>query len=259
VLNSLRSRRWDDAARSFFPRAALIAAAALISILSGFAQPASPASGYDSSWYISEFWSGEYPKGFSVTRPDTVVQARRSMDKAAPREVACKLPYLAVIHPWNKRRIAQSEVRFWSATKIVHLIVKEPFLFEDFSRDGRGKVRLEKGDVIDYIRNDAEGSFEVRIAGKEHTAGQDLFDHVQDVPADQFVEDDWAALTCVGGNRAYIFLDDLGLGSDDRKEQVAGISEPGPGQTGYGHARDLTAAEARALEVERSKNNARPR
>ena len=179
------------------------------------------------------------------------------MDKAAPRDVACKLPYLAVIHPWNTRRAAASQIKFLSATRIVRLIAKEPFWFEDVSGDAKRKVPLKKGDVIEYIRNDAEGSFEVRIAGKTYTAGQSLFDHVQDVADDQFVEEDWAALTCVGGNRAYIYFGDLGLDSDDPNAQVAGISGVGPGQAGYGKARDLTAAEARELEAERvSKNNA---
>jgi hypothetical protein len=231
----------------------LVGLMALLFPSAGFGQAPSAPSGYDKSWYISEFWSGEYPKGFSVTRPDAVVQARGSMDKTAPRDVACKLPYLAVIHPWNTRRTEASQIKFLSATRIVRLIVKEAFVFEDLGGDAHAKRHLKKGDVIEYIRNDAEGSFEVRIAGKEYTAGQNLFDHVQDVADDQFVEDDWAALTCVGGNRAYILWDDLGLGSDDPKAQVAGISGVGPGQTGYGKARDLTAAEARELEAERDK------
>jgi hypothetical protein len=234
----------------------LVALMVLVSASGAYGQSASPRSGYDNSWYISDFWSGEYPKGFSVTRPDTVVQARHSMDKTAPRDVACKLPYLAVIHPWNERRAAASKIKFLSATKIIRLVAKEAFVFADVGGDARAKVRLKKGDVIEYIRNDAEGSFEVRIAGKQYTAGQDLFDHVENVPDDQFVEDDWAALTCMGGDSAYVFLGELGFDSDDPKAQVAGISGVGPGQTGYGHARDLTAAEARELEAARSKNNA---
>jgi hypothetical protein len=226
-----------------------------MSASSGFGQTAAPPNGYDSSWYVSAFWSGEYPSGFSVTRPDTVVQARRSMDKAAPRDVACRLPYLAVVHPWNRRRAAASKIAFLSATKVVRLIAKAPFIFEDLGGDARAKMPLRKGDLIEYLRNDAEGSFEVRIAGKQYTAGQDLFEHVESVPDDQFVEDDWAALTCAAGNRAYIFLDELGLGSDDPKIQVIGISSVGPGQTGYGQARDLTAAEAHELEAERVRNN----
>jgi hypothetical protein len=216
-------------------------------------QSPAPSSGYDNTWYISEFWSGEYPPGFSVTRPVTSVLARARMDKAAPRDVTCKLPYLAVIHPWNKRRIATSKIKFLSATRIVHLVVKEPFVFDGLGGDKRIKVQLKKGDAIDYIRNDAEGTFEVRIFGKQYTAGQNLFDRVQDVAQDQFVEADWVLLTCDDGNRASILLSDLMPGSGDTKDWIAGISGVGPGQTGYGQARDLTAAEARDLESAHAK------
>jgi hypothetical protein len=231
----------------------LVGALALVSSPGAVGQPAAPASGYDNSWYVSDFWSGEYPPGFSVTRPDTVVRARRAMDKAAPRDVACKLPYLAVIHPWNQRRAAASQIKFLSATRIVQLIAKEQFVFEDMGDDAKRKVEIKKGDVIEYIRNDAEGSFEARIAGKQYTAGQSVFDHVQDIADDQFIEDDWVSLACTGGSRAWIFLAELGLGSDDPKAQTSGISAVGPGQTGYGSARDLTAEEARELEAARKK------
>ena len=231
-------------------RLILVSGLALVSPSSALGQPAAPASGYDSSWYISDFWSREYPPGFAVTRPDTVVRARRSMDKATPRDVACMLPYLAVIHPWNQRRAAASQIRFVSATKIIRLTAKEPFAFEDVGGD---KVRIKKGDVIEYIRNDAEGSFEIRIAGRQYTADQNLFDHVQDVAADQYVEDDWVSLACSGGGRGWIFLAELGLGSDDLKAQTPGISGVGAGVTGYGKARDLTAAEAGELEAARGK------
>jgi hypothetical protein len=201
---------------------------------------------------VSEFWSGEYPPGFSVTRPDTVVAARARMDKAAPREVACKLPYLAVIHPWNRSRIARSSIKFLSATRIVRLVVKDTFDFE--TRDARPrKVRLNKGDAVDYIQNDAEGSFEVRIAGRQYTAGQNLLEHVEDFPQDQFVEEDWVSLICEGGDRAYILLADLVLDSGKASDWIAGISAIGPGQLGYDKARDLTAAEARELEGARSR------
>ena len=175
------------------------------------------------------------------------------MDKAAARDVTCKLPYLAVVHPWNKRRNAKGKITFLSATRIVHLVVKEPFVFDGLGGDKRIKVPLKKGDAIDYIRNDAEGAFEVRIFGKQYTAGQNLFDRVQDVAQDQFVEEDWVVLTCEDGNRAAILLSDLMPGSGDAKDWVAGISGVGPGQTGYGQARDLTAAEARDLESTRAK------
>jgi hypothetical protein len=227
-------------------RFAAVCGVMLALIASAAGNAAVPPNGYGEGWYVSEFWSGEYPPGFSVTRKDSVVQARARMDKTAPREVACKLPYLAVIHPWNRSRIAKSKIKFLSATKIVRLVVKEPFDFE--AEDARGgKIHLSKGDTIEYLGNGAEGSFKVRIAGKQYTANESLFDHVEDVARDQFVEDDWVALTCEGGNRAYVLLSDLVL-EGATGERTAGVSEVGPGQTGYGRARDLTAKEARELE-----------
>src|SRR5262245_32728803 len=77
-----------------------------------------PRTGYDKSWYISEFWSGETPGGFAVTRKNVTVTARSAMDKKLPRTVACPLPYLAVIHPWNKARNQKNQARFFTATKI---------------------------------------------------------------------------------------------------------------------------------------------
>jgi hypothetical protein len=139
--------------------------------------PAPPAhTGYDKSWFISEFWSGEYPPGFSVTRKNTFLMARSAMDKSLARSVACAMPYLAVIHPWNTRRNQKRKVTYWSASRIVNLVAKEDFTFESDA----AKIPIKKGDVIEYFRYDAEGAFEVRIKRKQYTAHQDLFEHVQE-------------------------------------------------------------------------------
>ena len=51
------------------------------------------------------------------------------MDKDLPRDVACELPYLAVINPWNKERIRKSNMKFFSVTKIIKMTAKEEFKF----------------------------------------------------------------------------------------------------------------------------------
>jgi hypothetical protein len=219
--------------------------------------PAPPAhTGYDKSWFISEFWSGEYPPGFSVTRRNTILMARSAMDRNLPRSVACAMPYLAVIHPWNMRRNQKSKVTYWSASWIVNLIAKEDFTFESEA----AKIPIKKDDVIEYLRYDAEGAFEVRIKGKQYTAHHDLFDHVQENSKDQFVEEEWALLTCQNGTRAYIDLgdihrDDSGKsGSGEPGHRIPGINHVGPAMMGYGKARDLTACEAQELESTGPKN-----
>ena len=212
-----------------------------------------PTTGYDSTWYISNFWSGEYPGGFSVTSENTVVLARANMNKAAPRDVACELPYLAVIHPWNASRITRNKIVFLSATKIVLLFAKEAFEFEGYRGRTAITINVSKGNTIEYIRNDSEGAFEVRISGRQYTASQSLFYHVEEIPGEQFHEDDWVLLSCDNGNRAYIYTPDLIVQkSNQERTYISGILDAGPGLAGYGNAHDLTSAEARQLETDRS-------
>jgi hypothetical protein len=201
--------------------------------------------GYDKSWFISEFWSGEYPPGFSVTKRHTVLMARTGMAKALPRNVACEMPFLAVIHPWNTARIRESKVTFLSASKIVNMVAKEDFVFRP-DEVSAVPINIKKGEVLEYLRNIGEGAFEVRIRGTRYRADQDLFGHVLDVPGQDFIEENWVALNCVNGKRAFIYLPDLGL--NGTKTRVSGINDIGPGLIKYGKARDLTLREAERLE-----------
>jgi hypothetical protein len=211
-----------------------------------FASSAGAFAGYDDTWFKSKFWSGEYPPGFSVTKKRTTLMARSGMDKDLPRDVECEMPYLALIHPWNKERIRKSNLQFFSATKIIKMIAKEDF---DFGDD----ITVKKGEVVEYIANRAEGFFYVRIGGKPYDADRSLFEFVETPTQDQFVEDDWVLLTCQGGNRVYIFAYDLGVRRwPDVPAFVPGISDTGPGQNGYGKARDLTEQEAVAMEKEKA-------
>jgi len=128
---------------------------------------------------------------------------------------------------------------------------KEDFDFEGYVGEQRITVHVKKDEILKYLRNDAEGAFEIEIAGKQYTADQDLFEHVEEVPNDVFVEEDWVLLTCEQGNRAYIYLPDLILGTQESGlRYVPGIADVGPGQVDYGKARDLTRSEARRLQAD---------
>jgi len=212
-----------------------------------------PRTGYDKSWYISEFWSGETPAGFAVTRKNVTVMARSAMDKKLPRNVTCRLPYLAVFHPWNKARNRKNHARYFSATKIVNLVAKESFEYGFGSENGSGDVKLslKNGDVIQYLQYGQEGSFFVRIKGKGYVAHSDLFDHVQDGLRDRFLknkfpEDRWVSLNCQNGARAYIYFRDV---DPAPTAKVPGVNWPGHAAVGdAGEARDLTVGEAEQRE-----------
>jgi hypothetical protein len=199
---------------------------------------------YEDAWFWSKGWSGEYPPGFSVTKSHITVMARSAMVKDMPREVACELPYLAVIHPGNPERIRKNDMQFFSATKVIKMIAKEEF---DFGDD----VEVKKGERIEYIRNLSEGDFSIRIYVETYTADQSLWAFVDKPARDQFVEEDWVLLTCQGGNSAYIFLDDVRIkGPNYTLSFPPGISvaESFDG----GQSRDLTEQEAAELEKEKA-------
>jgi hypothetical protein len=150
---------------------------------------------------------------------------------------------LAVIHPWNAGGINKNGIEFISASKIVPMIAKQDFKFSGYAGEKAVKFPVKKGMTLNYLRYNAEGTFEIEISGRQYTADQDLFDHVDDTSLADSAADQWVLMTCTNGNRAYIYFDDL--------VNVAGIADVGPGVTEYGKARDLTPAEARDLASQR--------
>lgn len=202
---------------------------------------------YDNTWNVSHFWSGEYPNGFSVTVPGTIVMGRLAADPLLKRNVTCEMPYLAAIHPWNENRARKNKITFIGFTKIVELTMKEDYKLVSDEKS----IELKRGDKIEYIQNYSEGAFAVRVNGEQYDADQELYSHVEPVDETQFAEDNWLLMTCANGKRAYIFFTDLFTETKDGTQWVEGINRTGPGMFDYGRVRDLTAKEARELEKER--------
>ncbi len=202
----------------------------VLTLTLGFSASALGAS-YDGSWYQTQFWSGEYPNGFSVNKSGVTVMGRSGMDKGLPAEMACALPFKATFHVWNQDRVESNKVEFFTASKIVPMVAKEDFLFED----GENKVQIHKGDLIEYLIYHSEGWFAVRIGGQEYEADQSLFEKMEEVSQDQFVQDEWMHLTCENGVSTWLFFPDL---SNADGEFISGLQ--GPKIEGYGTASDLT-------------------
>jgi hypothetical protein len=203
---------------------------------------------YDQAWYTIDFWSGEYPNGFAVIKPDVSVPARAEMDKEAPASVSCALPYKAVFHPWNEARNRLSEARYVTASRIVPLKASKEFTFQPDEESD--PVKIGKRQVIEYLIYGAEGYFTIRIDGKEYTASQELFESVEPVSDDAFLQEEWLELKCENGPKAWVYADDLRKTSDNGEmtylDGLVAISAGGPGIDDYGAARDLTDAEAKA-------------
>jgi hypothetical protein len=203
---------------------------------------------YDNSWYQTEFWSGEWPNGFSVTKKDVTVLGRTAMDKDLVASVICKLPYKAVFNPWNDVRTAQSQASYMTASKIVVLTALKDFRLDD----GVNAVDVSKGDQIEYLIYGAEGSFLVRYMGVEYWADQSLWNDgkVTELSEDSTQQDEWLRLNCENGETAWLFTPELTTtdrqGNSVYIDGLCRASIGSPGVDDYGHARDLTDAEAKA-------------
>jgi hypothetical protein len=199
-------------------------------------------AGYDSSWYLDEYWVGEYPNAISIVKKGVKVPGRPTMDKDRKPTMACELPYKAVFSPWNSRRNRLSAARYYTAAKIIVLTAEKDF---DLAIDECATLAIRKGDRIEYMIYGAEGYFTVRIAGKLHSAGQDLFEDgkVSGFPEAGQDSDEWIQVKCMNGRTAWVSVDEA-----TRIQGVA--SGPWGGMQEYGKVRDLTTAEAEAAARE---------
>lgn len=190
------------------------------------------------NWYQADFWSGEYPHGFSVVAKGVKVPARAVMDPAA-KPFQCELPFLAVYHPWNSGRKAD----YRTASRIVNLTAKEEVLLGD--EVGQTKAKVRKGETIQYLIYLSEGGVRVRYHGQEFDADQGIFEKSEPVSEDAFRQDEWVRIRCVKGPKAWIFLPEMSV------EQKDGSTDYLPGLDGwsrgyrdqYGKVTDLTPAD----------------
>ncbi len=188
------------------------------------------------SYYIAEYWSGEWPPGVAVGTKDLTVMGRKAMDKSATADVLCDLPLGAVYHPWNTKRSERDKVRYVTASRIVPLTAKKDFQFPT-DPFGEAKMLLKRGTLIEYLVYGGEGSFKVRINGQEYEADQSLYENVAAVPDDAYAADEWLNLTCTDGQTAWLLLEDLQKTTGIWKVQMGGPVND------YGSARDLTKQE----------------
>ena len=206
-------------------RAATVGLAFVVAAIS----PALAAS-YDDTWYAADFWSGEYPDGFAVTE-DTTVAVRATLDRAAPRDVACALPKGAVYHPWNAARVETDGLAFKSFTrKSPYRVTKalSAYLTPDGGADDL-TVDFAPGDEWTFLTYLGEGAFLLEYQGAVYVGQQELVENSEALGPDRPRYEEWMHLTCANGTAGWIFLPDV-LGQP-------GITEPNI--LGYGEAADL--------------------
>lgn len=204
-------------------RGAACLAAGLLTAMPGIA------AAYDDTWYLADFWGGEYPDGFGVSEMMTV-DARLDPDPDAPTKVKCLLPKDAVYHPWNHDRVQSDELVFRSYTlKEVHT-VKEAFPVILYAEDTWDEmpVDLKPGDSWTYLTYLGEGNFLMELNGTAYIADDQSLFELSESP-DESASDEWLHLKCANKTMGWLLLSEV--------KALENIVEPNI--IGYGEADDL--------------------
>jgi len=190
-------------------------------------------SGYDDSWYRGDFWSGEYPDGFSVTS-DMTVNIRADTDLSLPRDIACDLKKNATYHVWNVDRVIEDALFFVSYTKITNATLTGD-LETTLDPEVNGAsidVSFRKGDAYRYLAYLGEGAFMLDYKGGHYVGYADLLD-ASNLADPEPAYDEWIGITCPNGTSGWLFMGD-----------VADLPGTEPARvTRYGYALDLDAPE----------------
>lgn len=193
---------------------------------------ASIPSSYDATWHRENFWSGEYPNGFTMAATLTT-PIRTRPDPAAPKSLPCRLKRGPTYHVWNKSRVASGKLQFVSYTRIETYQLKADYKTQLSRKSDNDSIDIgfRSGDRWSLLAPLSEGMFLMETGNTMYLAGQDLIDNSErlgestDKPA---VQDEWLGLRCANGTAGWILLGEI-------KENPAFAD---PNVPGYGEASD---------------------
>jgi hypothetical protein len=186
-------------------------------------------SGYDTTWFLSPGWPGEYPPGFAVLDAEVKVPARARPNPTDPQDIACLLPQYANYQLWNNPRTDEDDLEYFVATKKVPVTVLEDTDVEFVGEAGIETLSLKKGEVLTYLRYIGEGFTVMSYNSKEFDINEGELQSVTDIGDAQLEEDLWVRVTCLGGKQAWLMFDEV--------IEEKGIY-PSP-ITGFGDAADI--------------------
>ncbi len=200
-----------------------------------------PALAYDATWYKTDFWSGEYPQGFTL-KQDMMTQIRTEHDPKAPRDIACTMENGSTYHPWNGERVKSSNLEFLSFVPIETYVIKAPIkvTLHDEQTKSDVTVPFKQGDEWTYLTYYAEGSFRMKFQDKVYAAEQDLLEasREKDGKKSDRQDHEWMKLTCANGATGWLLMSDVQghPGYDGPKyveyglavDKVIAATDPGP-------------------------------
>ena len=165
---------------------------------------------YESSWYIADFWPGEYPPRFSVMKDGVELLGRTEMKLTSPKNVICPVPKRATFSPWNFDRNQADNLRYWIVAKVSTVTVTEAFTIHSIREidDVEVMLDLKKDDILEYLVYQSEGFALFRYNDENYIIDAGSFEG-KAKPEENPREDDlWLRLPAEGGGYGWILFND---------------------------------------------------
>lgn len=164
-------------------------------------------------YFWTNYWSGEYPLNFRVTK-NVTVPARSAPESAAVADQTCLLKRGAKIGPQQK-----FAADYYTRFTVENFLVKQDFIVEDHfsSTEPPRQIQLKAGDVVQDVAYLAEGFCRIRTPKGLHEST--CFGNLGGPEAANFVSlnpaaegevrfQEWFSLKC-GGKTSWVLVQDL--------------------------------------------------
>jgi len=195
---------------------------------------------YEAVWYHADFWPGEYPPRFSVTKDEVVLIGRAHMKLTSPKDVYCPVPKFATYSPWNSARNTADKLQYKTVSKPSVLTITDTVEVLALTENEQVEVtlNLQKGDTLQFLVYHAEGFGLYRYNDNNFVIDQGDFKGKEQFEENARKNDLWVEMPAEHGNRCWILYSDA--------IAVDGIIEPNI--EGYGIANDLPDPEKLSLD-----------
>ena len=168
-------------------------------------------SEYETTWYFTDFWPGEYPPRFSVVKEGVVLAGRSEMKLTAAKNVKCPVPQFATFSPWNYERNALDNLQYKSVVKPSPVMMTESVQVQarsEFGGDSGLTLDLQEGDILGRLVGIDEDHALYRFQDNNYIiASAELYGKAQFEENPQRY-DFWINLPAENGGRGWVLLSD---------------------------------------------------
>lgn len=165
---------------------------------------------YESSWYIADFWPGEYPPRFAVLKHGVELLGRAEMKLTAPKNVICPVPKRATFSPWNFDRNNADNLQYRVVAKVSTVTVTEAFTLSAMREidETDSQLDLKKGETLEYLVYQSEGFALFRYKDENYSIDSSSFDDKAKFEENPREDDLWLRLPAKDGGHGWVLFND---------------------------------------------------